>query len=376
MDTNSKPTEHDIIVVGGGISGVALAYGLAGKGRKVTVLDALTPLNRASRTNVGLIWCQSKFLHLPDYARWGFLSSRLYAGLIKELEEITGRHVPVSFTGGIIPCLGEEDYLRREHYITQLREALDGDYPGNMISRTELEGKLPRIKWGKDVVGAAWCTEDGFVEPLELLWTYQAALPRVGVNLMRDVMVYEVQPLGEGYRLITSKGTMDCGRLVLAAGLANRRLARFAIADLPVYPDKGQVLLVERVPDVMPIAVLGLTRTHGGTVIIGFKHERAGHNTQIEPSGVAQEGQWALRVWPGLGKRRIIRAWSGLRVMPEDAMAIYSRLPGYPNAILVNTHSAVTMAAAHTRLLPDFLLGGKLPETAQGMTLKRFGYEC
>ena len=42
----------------------------------------------------------------------------------------------------------------------------------------------------------------------------------------------------------------------------------------------------------------------------------------------------------------------------------------------VNTHSAVTMAAAHTRLLPDFILGGELPETAQGMTLKRFGYSC
>lgn len=376
MNRSNKPTEHDIIVVGGGISGVALAYGIAGKGRRVTVLDSLTPLNRASRTNVGLIWCQSKFLHLPAYARWGFVSSRLYADLIKELEEITGRHVPVSFTGGIIPCLGEEDYLRREQYITQLREALDGDYPGNMITRKELEGKLPRIKWGKDVVGAAWCSEDGFVEPLELLWTYQAALPRVGVTLRQDVIVYEVQPLVKGYRLITNKGLMECERLVLAAGLANRRLARFAIADLPVYPDKGQVLLVERVPDVMPIAVLGLTRTHGGTVIIGFKHERAGHNIQVEPSGLAEEGRWALRVWPSLGKKRILRTWSGLRVMPEDAMAIYSQLPGHPNAILVNTHSAITMAAAHTRLLPDFLLGGDLPEIAQSMTLKRFGYEC
>ena len=52
-------TEQDIIIVGGGISGAALAYGLSGKGRKVTVLDAPTDTNKASRTNVGLIWCQS-----------------------------------------------------------------------------------------------------------------------------------------------------------------------------------------------------------------------------------------------------------------------------------------------------------------------------
>ena len=47
----------------------------------MTVLDAPTDTNKASRTNVGLIWCQSKFLHLPDYAKWGFVSSRLYPAL-------------------------------------------------------------------------------------------------------------------------------------------------------------------------------------------------------------------------------------------------------------------------------------------------------
>ena len=118
-------------------------------------------------------------------------------------------------------------------------------------------------------------------------------------------------------------------------------------------------------PFVMPIPVLGVTQTFGGTTIIGFRHEKAGHHTQVVPSAVASEGKWAIRVWPELGKKRLIRAWAGLRVMPDDSMAIYSRLPGHPNVTLVNT-----------RLLPDFILGGELPETAQGMTLKRFGYSC
>ena len=71
-----KPTEQDVIVAGGGICGVALAYGLAHKGHKVTIVDAPTETNKASRTNVGLIWGQSKFLHMPDYAKWGFISCR------------------------------------------------------------------------------------------------------------------------------------------------------------------------------------------------------------------------------------------------------------------------------------------------------------
>ena len=367
-------TEQDIIIVGGGISGAALAYGLSGKGRKVTVLDAPTDTNKASRTNVGLIGSQSKFLHLPEYAKWGFVSSRLYPALTKELEEISGHAIPVNYTGGIIPVLSEEDYQKRGDYIEKLREAL-GEYKGNMIDRTELEKKLPKIGWGPEVCGAAWCEEDGVVDPLSLLRAFRAALPRVGVDY-RQTLVFDVQPHAGGYRVTTKDGTFHSQKLVLAAGLSNRRFVQFAMPTLPVYADKGQVLLVERMPFVMPIPVLGVTQTFGGTTIIGFRHEKAGHHTQVVPSAVASEGKWAIRVWPELGKKRLIRAWAGLRVMPDDSMAIYSRLPGHPNVTLVNTHSAVTMAAAHTRLLPDFILGGELPETAQGMTLKRFGYSC
>jgi glycine/D-amino acid oxidase-like deaminating enzyme len=370
-----KPTEHDIIVVGGGISGAALAYGLAGKGRTVTVLDAPTETNKASRTNVGLIWCQSKFLHLPEYAKWGFLSSRLFPELVTELEETSGVKIPVNFTGGLIPCLGAEEFQKRGDYIVKLREAL-GEYRGDMIDRTELERKLPKVGFGPDVTGAAWCEEDGVIDPLALLEAFHVALDRVGVSFQGNTVIYDVKPHNGGYRVISSRGVMDCDRVVLAAGLANRRLAQFALPSLPVFADKGQVLLVERMPPVMPIPVLGVTQTFGGTIIIGFRHEKAGHDTHVIPSSVAGEGKWAARVWPELGRRRIIRAWSGLRVMPDDGQAIYSRLPGHPKAILVNTHSAVTMAAAHARLLSDFLLGGELPEPAQGMTLKRFGHIC
>lgn len=365
---------YDIIIVGGGITGAALAYGLSGAGRRVAVLDELTPANMASRTNVGLIWCQSKFLHLPDYARWGFLSSRLFPELVDELQRLTGMHIPVNFTGGLIPCLGEEGYAKRGDYIDKLREAL-GTYRGHMIDRAELETKLPRIAFGPEVVGAAWCEEDGVIEPLTLLRAFRAALPRAGVDLVQ-AGVCDVRPSAGGYTLRTSKGDYACERLVLAAGLGNRRLAGFAMPSLPVFADKGQVLLVERLPQVMPIPLLGVTQTFGGTVVVGFRHEKVGHDTRVDPRAVAGEGAWALRVWPELGARRIIRTWTGLRVMPDDNMAIYSPLPGHPNAILVNTHSAVTMAAAHARLLPPFLLGGELPETARGMTLRRFGHAC
>lgn len=367
-------TEYDIIVVGGGISGAAMAYGLSGKGHKVAMLDAPSPTNTASRTNVGLIWCQSKFLHLPDYARWGFMSSRLFPALTAELEALSGLSIPVNYTGGLIPCLSDEDCTKRADYIEKLRAVL-GEYRGEVIDRSRLERLLPRITFGQEVQGAAWCEDDGVIDPLALLRAFHMALPRVGVDCV-STLVHAVQPDTNGYSLRTSTGSFHCQRLVLAAGLANRRLVQFSMPTLPVFADKGQVLLVERMPMVMPIPVLGVTQTFGGTVIIGFRHEKAGHDISVEPAALAGEGQWAIRVWPELAKKRLIRTWSGLRVMPDDNQAIYSHLPNHPHVTLLNTHSAVTMAAVHARLLPDFVLGGELPQEAQGMTLKRFGMAC
>lgn len=365
---------HDIIILGNGISGAALAYGLAARGCKVTMVGGPTPTNKASCTNVGLIWCQSKFLHMPDYARWGFHSASLFPALTQELEEISGIRIPSHYRGGLIACLGEEEFQNRGAYIERLQETL-GAYPGEMIPRTALERKLPHIGFGPEVTGAAFCEADGLVDPLMLLRAYKAAFCKSGGRLI-ETTVYDVRPKDGGYRVVTEKGPLDGERIVLAAGLANRRFAGFAVPNLPVSADKGQVLLVERMPPVMPIPMLGITQTFGGTVIIGFRHEFIGHDTRIVPKDVATEGQWAMRVWPELGKKRLIRVWSGLRVMPEDKQAIYSRLPGHPNAFLINTHSAVTLAAAHTRHLPGFILGKELPEMAKGMTLKRFGYDC
>ncbi len=373
ITNQQKNSSHDIIVAGGGISGLAIAYGLAIKGVNVTLIDAPTQTNKASRTNVGLIWCQSKFLHLPDYAKWGFYASSLFPQLTTELEETSGVNIPVNYTGGLIACVGEKEYETRADYVSKLQTTL-GDYPGGMISREELERKLPKIGFGSEVVGAAWCEADGVVEPLHLMRAYKSAFIKLGGNFV-ETLIHDVQPADGGYSVFTDGGRMDCGRLVLAAGLANRRFSRFAIPDLPANADKGQVLLVERMPQVMPIPMLGVTQTFGGTIIIGFRHEFIGHDTRIIPEDVATEGRAAIKIWPELGKKRLIRAWSGLRVMPEDKQAIYSKLPDHPKVTLVNTHSAVTLAPVHTRHLPEFILGGNLPDLAQNMTLKRFGYD-
>ncbi len=372
-----KSLEYDIIIVGGGIVGLSVAYGIGrqNKGLKVAVIDAPTEANKASRTNVGLIWGQAKFLDKLDYARWGLLACELFPELVKELEENTKIKQKVNFTGGLIPTL-EEEYNGRSDYIDGLRKEIE-NYPGHMISRSELEKKLPKMQFGDGVCGAAWSETDGVIESLLLLRTFRKAIQNLGIDFYGDTLVYDLIAEGNNsYKIFTSKGEFHTEKVVLAAGLANRRLTNFANIKLPIFADKGQVLLTERLPYVMPIPILGFTQSFGGTVIIGFKHENRGHDATVIPSAVSQEGIWAMKIWPKLAKTRIIRSWPGLRIVPNDKVPIYSRLPNHPNVTVVNTHSAVTMAPVHTFHIAPYILGEELHNYAKDMTLKRFGFDC
>ena len=80
----------DVVIVGGGVTGAAVGYGLAKRGVKTCLVDAVPTFSRASRANMGLIWCQSKALGCPQFVRWGFASSRAYGKLAAELKELSG----------------------------------------------------------------------------------------------------------------------------------------------------------------------------------------------------------------------------------------------------------------------------------------------
>src|SRR2546427_12932990 len=80
----------DVIVIGGGLVGTAVAYGLALVGRNVTVLDEGDDVFRASRGNFGLIWVHGKGRGVPPYARWTRESARQWPAPAAPLHHQTG----------------------------------------------------------------------------------------------------------------------------------------------------------------------------------------------------------------------------------------------------------------------------------------------
>src|SRR5947209_18575059 len=98
---NKTSNESDFAVVGGGLVGMAIAWGLARCGRKVTVLDEGDVAFRASRGNFALVWVQSKGVGMSEYALWTMQSSQLWPELAQVIEAQTGLDVRFQRPGGL-----------------------------------------------------------------------------------------------------------------------------------------------------------------------------------------------------------------------------------------------------------------------------------
>ena len=174
---------YDVAVVGGGLVGAAIAYGIAKAGRRVVLLDEGDMAVRASRGNFALVWVQTKGLGLPDYARWTVHSSNSWAAFATELGSETGIDLHFERPGGFHLCLSEQELEARRQIITRFHNQRGGtDYRIDLLERAEIAKMLPDI--GPDVVGGSFCPLDGHVNSLKLFRALHLALSRLGVTYL------------------------------------------------------------------------------------------------------------------------------------------------------------------------------------------------
>src|SRR3954449_1361552 len=134
----------DVIVLGGGLVGSAIAYGLGRAGLDCAMVDEGDIAFRASRGNFGLVWVQSKGLGAPHYQRWTRLSAEEWPALAAELGERTGISVGLEQPGGLQLCLGEEELEKRRAMMEQMRrDAGNFGFEYRMLDRSELADILP-----------------------------------------------------------------------------------------------------------------------------------------------------------------------------------------------------------------------------------------
>ncbi|MBO1908887.1 FAD-binding oxidoreductase [Microvirga sp. 3-52] len=363
---------YDIVVVGGGLLGSAIAWGLGRIGQKVCVLDEGDIAKRASRANFALVWVQSKGLGMPAYTGWTMQASDSWPKLAAELREQTGLDVCFQRNGGFHLTLGEEELEQRSVLLKRLHNQPGAvDYKMEILGRERVAKMLPHI--GPEVSGGSFCPYDGHVNSLRTFRALHTGMAKFGVDYRPEHPVSDIKYVQGEFRLTSSKGEIRAGKIVLAAGNANQTLAPMVGLEAPMGPTRGQIVVTERTMPFLPHPLTTVRQTDEGTVMIGDSKEDLLDDTVLNLPISSVMADRAQRMFPLLGRLNVVRSWSGIRVMPKDGFPIYDQSETCPGAFVTCCHSGVTLASNHAFEIAPMVAAGALDKNKLGaFSAKRF----
>ena len=314
-----------------------------------------------------MVWLSSKGLGAPHYAAWTRRSVGLWRKLADELEETTGEELNLVQNGGYDFHFCQQEMAEKAKQYEVLRQQLGTDHPYEVWDRDRLIAEEPDI--GEEVVGAIYGPEDGHVNPLNLLRAYTKVINELGANVVTGVTVSEISKNdSQRFDVVLQDGTRyNSAKVVLSAGLGSAELGPKLGFVAPISAQKGQVLITEKLPPRLKRASGIIRQVNEGGIQIGDSKENAGFDDSDTLDVTAAIAERAIAVYPFLAQTKLVRSWGAIRIISPDGLPIYQQSKTNSGAYLISCHSGITLAAAHSFLLPAWL-----EEAADAPTLELF----
>jgi len=369
----------DILVIGGGVIGAAVAYGLTERGAQVTLLDQGGSAPNASRGNFGLVWVQGKGLGMPRYAQWTLEAEQTWPKFSADLLEETGIDVDYQQPGGFEVCLGEEEFSLRKAELEQLRQETANCVANSvgidkceMLNSRNMQELIPEMRLGDFVSGASFSTLDGHLNPLLLLSALTAAIKKSGTSYYPDQQVESISFRNDCFDVQTTTERFSAKKVVLACGLGIKTLASQIGLEIPIHPQRGQILVTERTLPLLAQPFVTLRQTVEGSFMIGASHEDVGLDCGTTLDEIRRLARHAVQVFPELSKLQMVRCWGALRILTPDSKPIYVESENCPGAFVVTSHSGITLAPLHASRISHWIAEGTTPEGFEQFHSRRF----
>lgn len=253
---NSTKNFFDIIVVGGGIIGCAVAYFASKQGRIVLVLDQSNIGSKQSGKAWGFIRRQ-----LRNLSQIPMMNSSIE--MWKNLEIEFGEDIFWKNTGGIQLIENKKDLIMAEAWLNSVKDlGLDTE----IIYGDELKRKLPRMISGPEY--AIYTPSDGQVDPYKVINSFQKRAIYFGTSFLENIEYEEIYYDNEKFTFTTNKGKFIGGQVVCCAGVGSYFFLKKLGISIPQLPARVSSLKTYPLPIISESTFLGRG--------IGFRQDKDG----------------------------------------------------------------------------------------------------
>ena len=362
------PQEADVVVIGAGVMGACLAYYLAQEGRDVLLLERDEANLQASGANAGSLHVQllSFDFGAKAEAGGGPAAQTLPLGpasvqLWRQLEQASGEDFEISTTGGLMVA----DSLAGMAFL-KAKAALERKFgiDNEIIDAADLHALAPALS--RDMLGAEYAPQEGKINPLKATYGVLKAARALGARFHRGASVQRIEKVGSGWSISTTRGVIQAGTIINAAGPWSREVAAMVGLDLPVHSAPLQMIVTETAPVLVKQLVahadrhLSLKQASTGGLIIGggwtaAYDDKRRFNTTLRQS--VEGNLWvAQRVLPQMQGLRVLRTWAAMNINIDGAPILgeAANVKGFYNAV---TSNGYTLSPVVARMTVDLLLG-------------------
>jgi len=313
----------DVVIIGGGISGVAIAYNLAKKGVKNIALIEKNYIASGATGRCGAGIRQ----------QWGTEMNCKMAKFACEIFENANDELEyegdVEFKQGgylILSSTEKEHEQFKKNISLQNRLGI----PSRLLNLDEAKEIVPYLNT-EGLISATFCQKDGHLNPFHTTEAFAQAAQRLGVKLYKFTEVIDIiVENGKIKGVRTTKGDISTNVVVNAAGGHSQEIGKMAGIDLPVYSERHQILVTEAIEPVLHPMVMSFSLNlycqqvpHGGIIM--------GRGDEGEPRDLRVTSGWHFleemtktitKLLPPLKKARMVRQWAGLYNITPDRQPI------------------------------------------------------
>jgi hydrogen cyanide synthase HcnC len=392
----------DVVVIGGGVIGCAVAYYAAKRGLHVTLIDqpkrgratsasagGLWPLGESVGLGCGVIFYKAMLAsgaipagHGPEQLPKAFLdfamqSNAMFPELGEALRQEAGIDIELERTSLLFLMYDEGD----EAFARPLwKNCPCGRSLIEWLSPEEVAKSEPALT--RDIRGALRFNGDDQVNPYKMADALRAGARHHGATILSHTEVAGID--AERGRIVavrTRTERIPCDVVVNAAGAWAAQVGRMVDLDIPVRPVRGQIVCTDTLPPILSACLSTsdcyLAQKHHGEVIVGSTTEEVGFDAGVTLSAIQTLCAGAVRAVPALADVGVKRVWSGFRPGSPDELPILGPvdgLDGYLNAC-GHFRTGILTAPLTGLMLADIMIGAKPSYPVEPFLLSRLSAE-